>query len=382
MTIHWIGTGLSAIPGLRRLIREGRPVVVWNRTEAKAREAVGDLTDDIRAYSPEALAGALSRGDIIVSMLPADQHVPLAQLAIDKGAHFVSSSYISPEMAALDGAARAAGVALVNEVGLDPGIDHLMAHELVADYRQMAKPGDVISFTSYCGGVPKHINTFRYKFSWSPLGVLRALRSPSKSIRDGQIRDVARPWHAIETYDAPLPTPERFEVYPNRDSLPFVAQYGFDPDWQIEEFVRGTIRLKGWQEAWTPVFTEIETLQGAAGEARLREMAEDFWRRNAYAPGEADRVVLFVALRAERGGKTVWHKEWVLDAHGNTAGSAMAKLVSVPVAMAVDAVREGRIPAGVHAAPDDPELVAGWLVEVGQIAQHMAKVNHLRSDEA
>lgn len=378
MTVHWIGTGLSAIPGLRRLIRKGRPVVVWNRTEARARDAVGDLTDDIRAYSADALAGAVTRGDIVVSMLPADQHVALAVTAIDKGAHFVSSSYISPEMAALDRAARDAGVALVNEVGLDPGIDHLMAHELVADYRQVARPGDVVSFTSYCGGVPKYINTFRYKFSWSPLGVLRALRSPSKSIRGGAIRDVARPWLAVETYDAPLPTPERFEVYPNRDSLPFITQYGFDPDWQVAEFVRGTIRLKGWKEAWTPVFEEIETLQGASGETRLREMADDFWRANAYAPGEADRVVLFVALKALRAGKTVWSKEWVLDAHGDRAGSAMARLVSVPVALAVEAVADGRIGPGVHAAPEDPELVAGWLVEVSRIAQHLAKVNHLK----
>lgn len=379
MTIHWIGTGLSAIPGLRRLIREGRPVVVWNRTESKAREALGDLTDDIRAYSPEALQAALTKGDIVVSMLPADQHPPLARMAIAKGAHFVSSSYISPEMAALDGDARAAGVALVNEVGLDPGIDHLMAHELVGDFRQIAQPGDVISFTSYCGGVPKYINTFRYKFSWSPLGVLRALRSPSKSLRDGQIRDVARPWHAIEPYDAPLPTPERFEVYPNRDSIPFIDQYGFDPAWQVQDFVRGTIRLKGWKQAWTPVFEEIETLQGPAGEARLAAMADQFWRANAYAPGEADRVVLCVSLRADRDGETVWHKEWVLDAHGDRSGSAMARLVSVPVALAVEAVSRGEIAPGVHAAPHDPELVAGWLVEVGNIAQHMAKVNHLKA---
>lgn len=379
MTIHWIGTGLSAIPGLRRLIREGRPVVVWNRTEAKAREALGDLTDDIRAYSPEALQAALTKGDIVVSMLPADQHPALARMAIAKGAHFVSSSYISPEMAALDGDAKAAGVALVNEVGLDPGIDHLMAHELVGDFRQIAQPGDVISFTSYCGGVPKYINTFRYKFSWSPLGVLRALRSPSKSLRDGQVRDVARPWHAIEPYDAPLPTPERFEVYPNRDSIPFIDQYGFDPAWQVQDFVRGTIRLKGWKQAWTPVFEEIETLQGPAGEARLAEMADQFWRANAYAPGEADRVVLCVSLRADRDGETVWHKEWVLDAHGDRSGSAMARLVSVPVALAVEAVSRGEIAPGVHAAPHDPELVAGWLVEVGNIAQHMAKVNHLKA---
>ena len=89
---------------------------------------------------------------------PADWHVKLAALCIDGGAHFVSSSYISPEMRALDAKARAAGVALVNEVGLDPGIDHLMAHWLVADYRRAPgyDPKNVVSFISYCGGVPKH----------------------------------------------------------------------------------------------------------------------------------------------------------------------------------------------------------------------------------
>nr|WP_111301551.1 saccharopine dehydrogenase C-terminal domain-containing protein [Paracoccus saliphilus] len=377
MNIHWVGTGLSAIPGLRRLIDAGAPVFVWNRTVEKARAEVGDLTGEIREYSPEALEAVVSQGDVVVSMLPADQHVPLARMAIAKKAHFVSSSYVSPEMAALDAEARAAGVALVNEVGLDPGIDHLMAHDLVDDYRQVAQPGDVVRFTSYCGGVPAKANPFRYKFSWSPLGVLRALRSPSRSLRGGAVRDVARPWHAIEAYQAPLPEPESFEVYPNRDSLPFVQQYGFDEAWDVQDFVRGTIRLQGWQQAWSPVFAEIETLEGPAGETRLREMADQFWRENSYAKGEPDRVVLFVALRAERGGQVIWDKEWVLDAQGNDHGSAMAQLVSIPVALAVEAVRNGRLPIGVQAAPHDPLLVQDWLDQVADIAQHMRKVDHL-----
>lgn len=377
MTIHWVGTGLSAIPGLRRLLRGNAKVAVWNRTEEKARAAVGDLTDDIRSYSLDAVQKAVEADDIVVSMLPADQHVPLARMAMSKGAHFISSSYISPEMAALDDAAKAAGVVMVNEVGLDPGIDHLMAHDLVAEFREHAQPGDIVRFTSYCGGVPKHPNPFRYKFSWSPLGVLRALRSPSKSLRGGNVRDVARPWDAIEVYDAPLPEPEQFEVYPNRDSIPFIRQYGFDPAWDVQDFVRGTLRLQGWQQAWTPVFEEVEGLNGEAGEARLREMADQFWRDNSYASGEPDRVVLFVALRAERDGQTVWHKEWVLDAHGNEKGSAMAQLVSVPVSLAVEAVSAGRIAPGVHAAPDDTAIVADWMNHIGDIAQHLAKVDHL-----
>ncbi|MBK45810.1 MAG: saccharopine dehydrogenase [Roseovarius sp.] len=381
MTIHWCGTGLSAIPGLRRLIEAGRPVTVWNRSTHKARAAVGDLTDDIRGFDREALGAALVPGDVVVSMLPGDWHVALATLCLERGAHFVSSSYISPEMRALDARAREAGLCLVNEIGLDPGIDHLMAHHLVADYRASGAvdPGNALSFLSCCGGVPKEPNAFRYKFSWSPLGVLKALRAPSRSIRNFSELAVARPWEAISRHDAPLPAPESFEVYPNRDSLPFIAEYRFDPAWQIRDFVRGTLRPDGWSEAWREIFAEIETLEGEASEARLREMSERLWQEHAYAEGEPDRVVLCVTLRAERGGETVWHKTWVMDAWGDARGTAMARLVSVPVSLAVESVLAREIPAGVSAAPHDPKLVARYLAEVERLAQHLHLVDHLRA---
>lgn len=379
MTIHWCGTGLSAIPGLRRLIAAGHDVQVWNRTVEKAREAVGDLTDKIAVFDMDVLTAALAPGDVVVSMLPGDWHVPLAEMSITKGAHFVSSSYIAPEMRALNAGAKAAGVALVNEVGLDPGIDHLMAHAMLGQYSasDAFSPSNATHFLSYCGGIPKTPNPFRYKFSWSPLGVLKALRSPSKSIRDGQPFDVARPWDAISSYVAPLPTTESFEVYPNRDSLPFMDQYGLSADWNTQTFVRGTLRLNGWAEAWGDVFTEIETLEGVSGDARLREMSDQFWAQNAYDAGEPDRVVLCVDLKAEAEGKAVWHKTYVLDAWGDVAGTAMARLVSVPVSLAVEAVIAGRIGAGVSAAPSEPELVAEWMDVVGQLSQHLTVVDHL-----
>ena len=378
MTLHWCGTGLSAIPGLRRLIEAGQPVVVWNRTVEKAQEAVGDLTKDIRAFDLDAIGAALQPGDVAVSMLPGDWHVPLAELCISKGAHFVSSSYIAPEMRALDAKAKEAGLALVNEVGLDPGIDHLMAHALVADYRasDAFNPANTHSFISYCGGIPKIPNPFRYKFSWSPLGVLKALRSPSKSLAGGAEKIVTRPWDAISSYEAPLPTPEAFEVYPNRDSLPFMAEYGFGPDWAVDTFVRGTLRLNGWKDAWTPVFREIETLTGPQGDARLKEMSDQFWAENAYDEGEPDRVVLCVSLKAENDGQTVWHKTYAMDAWGDDHGTAMARLVSVPVSLAVEAVLAGRIRAGVSAAPSDLVLVREWMGVVADLAQHLAIVDH------
>ena len=376
MTIHWCGTGLSSAPGLRRLISGGHKVVVWNRTVEKAREVVGDLGAEIRAYTLDALTAALEPGDVAISMLPADQHVAIAKACLSKGAHFVSSSYIAPEMRDLDAEFREKGLVSVNEVGLDPGIDHLMAHDLVARYR--ASPAynaaNVLSFTSYCGGVPKIPNPFRYKFSWAPVGVLKALRSPSRSLKNFSELRVNRPWDAITAYDAPLPTPETFEVYPNRDSLPFLDDYRFDRDWKVKDFVRGTIRLNGWADAWTPVFREIETLQGPSGEARLAEMAAEFLVENSYAPGEPDRVVLFVSLKAERDGATVWHETWAMDAWGDARGTAMARLVSVPVSLAVEAVLAREIPAGVHAAPHDPKLISRWMAEVGTLAQYLARV--------
>lgn len=380
MTIHWCGTGLSAIPGLRRLLaRDAGAVVVWNRSQDKARAAVGDLGADIRGFDLDALEAAVQPGDIVVSMLPGDWHVPLAKACLRKGAHFVSSSYIAPEMRALGAEAAEKGLCLVNEVGLDPGIDHLMAHALMADYRAAPEfdPTATHRFISYCGGIPKVPNPFRYKFSWSPLGVLKALRSPSTSIRNGKDWVVDRPWNAISAYTAPLSAPETFEVYPNRDSRPFMAEYGFGPDWTVDQFVRGTLRLRGWAEAWADVFAEIEGLSGPEGEERLREMSAGFWAENAYDEGEPDRVVLCVGLEVEKGGKTVWHKTHVLDAWGDTRGTAMARLVSVPVSLAVDAVATGAIAPGVSAAPSDPALVTAWLAEVDTLSQHMAVVDHL-----
>jgi saccharopine dehydrogenase (NADP+, L-glutamate forming) len=379
MTVHWCGTGLSAIPGLRRLIKSGHSVTVWNRTISKAKEAIGDICSDIRSYDIDALSKTLAPGDVAVSMLPADQHILIAKACLAKRAHFVSSSYIAPDMRDLDEAFRDAGLVCVNEVGLDPGIDHLMAHDLVARYRSSRAydVGNALSFTSYCGGVPKVPNAFRYKFSWSPLGVLKALRSPSVSIRNFSTLRVARPWDAISTYIAPLPKPESFEVYPNRDSLPFIQDYRFDPAWKVRDFVRGTLRLNGWQEAWTPIFVEIETLQGEAGEARLRDMSDGFWRDNSYDEGEPDRVVLFVSLKAESEGVPVWHETWALDAHGDARGTAMARLVSIPVSLAVEAVLNRALHAGVQAAPHDPKLVKTWLDEVQIQSQYLARVNHL-----
>lgn len=382
-TVHWLGTGLSTFPGIRRLARGNLALVLWNRTVSRAEEAVAglDVEVDIRALDLDALADAVQPGDILVSMLPGDWHARVAELALSRDAHFVSSSYISPEMQALDAAAREKGLCLVNEVGLDPGIDHLMAHLLVHDYKNSDaySSGNQIYFRSYCGGFPSIPNEFRYKFSWSPLGVLKALRSPSRSIRDGETVDVQRPWHAIEDYTAHLPggRSESFEAYPNRDALPFIPAYQFDPEWDVREFVRGTLRLGGWSEAWKDIFSEIETLEGADGDKRLQEMSDELWRTQSYDPDEPDRVVLCVELEARNGEETVWHQSYTIDALGNDTGTAMARLVSLTVSLAIESVAAGDIPPGVSAAPADENIVIAWFEILQGLGENIERIDHL-----
>lgn len=379
MVVHWCGTGLSAIPGLKKLIMDGNNVIVWNRTVSKATKALAGVSATIHEFNIKELEEKLAPGDIIVSMLPGDWHVPLAKLAISQKAHFVSSSYISPEMKDLHKSAQKSNVVLMNEIGLDPGIDHLMAHKLIEDFKNSNRIDSEteISFLSYCGGVPKIPNDFKYKFSWSPLGVLKALRSPSRSMKDFKIFDVNRPWDAITHYTAPLAKPEEFEVYPNRNSIPFMQQYKFDPDWKVKQFVRGTLRLNGWAKAWSEIFEEIETLNGETGEKRLAEMSENFWQDNAYGENEPDRVILCVDLKAEKGSSVVWHKTFKMDAWGDDRGTAMARLVSFPVYFAVKAIANKQIEFGVNAATSNPSIVDKWLRNIKELAQEFDVIDHL-----
>jgi saccharopine dehydrogenase (NADP+, L-glutamate forming) len=380
--IHWLGTGLSAIPGLKMLIENGHTVLVYNRTVEKAIKALSDLKGDYQVFpfSLHSVEENVAAGDIVVSMLPGNFHVPVAELCLSLNAHFVSSSYISDEMRALNDAAKEKNLCFVNEVGLDPGIDHSMSHALVDDYKNSPKysSNNEHSFLSYCGGLSDVPNDFCYKFSWSPLGVLKALMSTSVSIRNGDILTVTKPWESVELYPLPMPWGEdEFEVYPNRDSLPFIEQYQMDDGLQIKQFVRGTLRYKGWKNAWGDIFSEVDTLDASIAEARLKEISDDLWDRYSYKDEEVDRVILTVELKVENDTEVVWHKQYLMDTLGNDNGSAMAQLVSCSVALAVEAVLGNEISSGVTAAPHQNKLVTRWLDQAEDISDHFVLIDHL-----
>ena len=381
--IHWLGAGLSSVPGIRRLINNNHPITLWNRTLAKAEAATKGLSGsfDVKEFSLEALAAEVKSGDILVSMLPATMHLKIAQLCLDKDAHFVSSSYISPEMAAMGEEATTKGLCFVNEVGLDPGLDHLLAHLLMADYKASAAfdPANSHEFRSYCGGFPAITNEFKYKFSWSPLGVLKALKSPAKAILGGEVVTTEKPWDAISDYSVSLPGgAESFQSYPNRDSLPFIADYGFGNDWNMHTFVRGTLRLDGWSDAWADIFHFVEhEAAGPEGEAKLAALSDQLWTDHAYDEGEPDRVVLVVELKVSKEGKPIWHKEYALDARGSKDYSAMARLVSIPVSLAIEAVLEEKLAPGVQSTPADPTIIHRWFDELATHGDEFHLTEHV-----
>ena len=364
-TIHWLGAGLSSVPGIRRLAASDRPFVLWNRTLLKAQAALADGSGDARELNWSDLTTAVQPNDVVVSMLPADLHQRVAELCLQGGAHFVCSSYLSPAMDALGAEVKAKGLRFVSEVGLDPGIDHLMAHVLMADYQAsgMIDPTHEHRFRSYCGGFPSEPNDFRYKFSWSPLGVLRALKTPARWIEDGAEVTTEKPWKALSSYSVELPGGEEtFQAYPNRDSIPFTEPYGFSPEFNLQSFVRGTLRLDGWAEAWQEIFGVVDS--SATGEDELNLLSDSLWKQHAYDPDESDRVILHVEMTVTDGDQPVWSGAFALDERGDETGSAMSRLVSKTVSIAVEAVLDDELPPGVSVAPSDHLTADAWLAKL------------------
>ncbi|MGI5366210.1 saccharopine dehydrogenase [Streptomyces sp. A244] len=364
-TVHWIGAGLSTGSGLAALCDTAEGVRLWHRTEARAADALGRLgltgRAEPRAYTLPALASELAPGDVVVSMLPAPEHAPLLAECVRQGAHFACSSYVSDAVLEQVPAAERAGLVVLTEAGLDPGIDHLFAHDLVA--RARAAIGDETpasyTLTSYCGGVPAVPNDFTYRFSWAPAGVLGALRSPARYIEGGEQTVAERPWEATRRH---VVDGETFEVYPNRDSVPFVAQYGLPDAWTPRTFVRGTLRLEGWLRAWDGVFEELK----AGDDGRIAALARELAAAYPTTDEDHDRVVLAVSLDVRAASGRSWQGGYLLDLVGDAEESAMARCVSRTLALGVRHVLDGSLPPGLNRAAETAARSGQWLRELAR----------------
>ncbi len=361
-TVHWVGTGLSTGSGARLLAERAGHLVLWGRTADQAAQCARRLgmppDVEVAAFTLDALAARLTGGDVVVSMLPATEHTAVLAICVKQGAHFACSSYTTPEIEALGVAARATGLVVLTEAGLDPGIDHLLAHVLLARAKAALGPGPAtLSLKAYCGGLPAVPNEFRYLFSWAPRGVLTALLSPARFTEGGVVRTVPRPWEAVVPHTVGA---EEFEAYPNRDSTVFVDQYRVPSAWRVATFVRGTLRLAGWRAAWTEIFTTLET-RGLSG---VDELAADLSRRYPATEADLDRVVLTVEVEVRGDAGRVWSGRHSLDLVGDRTESAMARCVSTPLAVGVGRLLAGVLPAGLNRAAESAEDARSWLDEL------------------
>ena len=419
-----LGAGLVARPLVRYLLDQpDLQVEVASRTVSKAEKLIEGhprgVAKELNLKSEEALKGEVAKADLVISMVPYAYHPKVAEFCIAHKKHMVTTSYVSEAMKKFDGDARKAGVLILNELGLDPGIDHMEAMRIIHEIHD--KGGKLLSFISFCGGLPAleaNTNPFGYKFSWSPVGVLLAGKNSAQYLMDG--KKVLIPSEKLfESYT--LRTIEGlgvFEGYPNRNSLPYIDLYGVP---ETKTMLRGTLRNIGWCETikkmvqlgvldqeekdWTGLSyagflkkitgTKAKNLQKAVcnylgitpGLAIVRRLewlglfsdeplpiqkgsaldiiGARMTAKLAYAEGERDMIILqheFLASYPKAG------KEKIISTlidfgipHGD---SSMARTVGLPAAIGTKLILEGKIKErGVH-IPVLPDIYVPILHEL------------------
>jgi saccharopine dehydrogenase-like NADP-dependent oxidoreductase len=196
----------------------------------------------------------ISKADCVISMLPAHMHFPVAVQCVREKKNLVTASYISAEMQQLDDEAKQQGVLLMNECGLDPGIDHMSAMKIIDAAHHAGE--EIISFKSYTGGLvapESNDNPWGYKFSWNPRNVILAGQGTAKYIEANQYRYIPYNRLFVQTEEIRVDGFASFDGYANRDSLGYRKLYGLE---KIPTMLRGTLRQKGFCKAWN-VFVQL-----------------------------------------------------------------------------------------------------------------------------
>jgi len=245
-----LGAGLVVKPMVEFLLVNNFTVKIATTTKEKADRMIKGHPNgsSIRWSTEEAdvLEKLVMEHDLAVSFLPYKYHIMVAKACIKCGKPLITTSYVQPEMQALDEAAKMAGVILLNEIGLDPGIDHMTAMKVIDHIHE--KGGKVEKFYSLCGALPAPEavdNPLKYKFSWSPKGVVLASRSSALYLKNGK-RVFIEPVNLFkDRFSYTFPGMGELEVYPNRDSISYTDIYKIQ---EVSTMYRGTFRFKGWCE--------------------------------------------------------------------------------------------------------------------------------------
>uniref|UniRef100_A0A8C2CYB0 Aminoadipate-semialdehyde synthase n=1 Tax=Cyprinus carpio TaxID=7962 RepID=A0A8C2CYB0_CYPCA len=249
-----LGSGYVSGPVIEYLTRDaGTQVTVASNLLHQAEDMAAKYPNTIAVMlditrQEGHLESLIKDHDIVISMLPYAFHPQVAKQCIKMKVNMVTASYLSPAMKELQKSAEDAGITIVNEIGLDPGIDHMLAMECIDQAK--ADGCTVESYSSFCGGLPApecSDNPLRYKFSWSPYGVLLNTISPAIYLKDNQVISVP-PGGALLDVTEPMDFMPGFnlEAFPNRDSTKYAEPYGIE---SARTLIRGTLRFRGFSSA-------------------------------------------------------------------------------------------------------------------------------------
>ncbi|KAJ3295229.1 hypothetical protein HK104_002890 [Borealophlyctis nickersoniae] len=406
-----LGSGFVAAPLVDYLLRsKHHSVTIASNSLPEARTLAGGRKNatvaELSVTDKEQLRHLVGQHDVVVSFVPATLHPVVAEACLDARKNMVTASYISPALAALDARAQSSNITIMNEIGLDPGIDHMTAMKLFDHVR--SKGGRIKSFVSWCGGLPApeaSDNPLGYKFSWSPKGVLLAGLNSARYKLDGKMVDIPGERLLKSAMDVNIYKGFALEGVPNRDSLKYLDFYGLGPVDGMDSMFRGTLRYKGYAELmaafndlgllstttrsdlesgmpWANVMASLlgtstnyraavasklglsesdakvgrvmstlqwlgmfsETAKAASSTTVLDAFCALLQKQLVYAPGERDMVAMHHIFGIEWADGSKEKRTSTLVAYGDPTGySAMAKTVGLPAAIGTEMLLNGQI---------------------------------------
>ncbi len=306
-----LGAGMVAKPLAEYILNNNIELTIASRTVAKAEMLIKNHSSgkavSLNIEDLATLEQLISTHDIVVSLLPYTHHVTVARICIRHKKNMVTTSYVSPEMKALDAEARNAGIIVLNEIGVDPGLDHMSAMRIIDKVK--SEGGKVKEFYSLCGALaaPEEAdNPFRYKFSWSPKGVLMAGNNSAKYLKNGNIIEIPKENLFKDPLQIEFPEVGQMEVYPNRDSLAYIDIYNIQ---EVETMYRGTFRYPNWckimdaMKTLELVSTEIQNFEGKT----LKEIVAE--KIDVYPKNVKEKVV--GKLKLALGGPEIRAIDWL-----------------------------------------------------------------------
>ncbi len=375
-------------------------------------------------YNEEQKRSQIAKADVVISFLPAMMHPIVARECLNQTKHMITASYVSKEMRMMDAEAKSKGVVFLNELGVDPGIDHMSAMKIIDHIRSIG--GTLKAFYSNTGGLiapESDNNPWHYKFTWNPRNVILAGQGTAKFLEEGTIKYI--PYHQLfkRTFRVKVLDYGEFDVYANRDSISYVDTYGIHG---IPTIFRGTMRRPGYCQAWN-IFVQLGLtddtyevhdvknltfrdfinmylpydnllsveeklcrmfnidmnsremqlikwsgilekdpigLQNATPAQVLQHLLEQKWKLE---PGDKDMIVMQHIFKYELEGKKKQLTSSLVVIGKNEIETSMAITVGMPVAFATEMLMKGEISlTGVH-VPVIPELYVPLLKKLENI---------------